>query len=51
MYKKKYSYKDEKGKNKSITYAETFIEAAKYSTVSPYHLASRVKQEVVTRSK
>ena len=30
------------------TYGETFIEAAKYSGVSPYHLATRVKQEVVT---
>lgn len=31
---------------KSITYAEAFIEAAKYSKVSPFHLASRVIQEV-----
>ena len=29
-------------------YSDTFIDAASYSGVSPYHLASRVKQEVVT---
>jgi len=50
LYNKSYEYKDENGKKRTITYAETFIEAAKYSGVSPYHLASRVKQEVVTGS-
>ena len=29
----------------SITYAKTFMDAAKVSGVSPYHLASRVRQE------
>lgn len=46
---KSFSYKDpDTGKNKTITYTDAFIEAAKKSGVSPYHLASRVKQEVVT---
>jgi len=48
LYKKSYEYVDDNGKSKKITYAETFIKAAEYSGVSPYHLASRVKQEVVT---
>lgn len=43
-----YSFTDDSGNVKSYTYGETFLEAAKYSGVSPYHLASRVKQEVVT---
>ncbi|WP_310605056.1 cadherin-like beta sandwich domain-containing protein [Anaerosporobacter sp.] len=46
-----YNYVDENGVTQTKTYAETFIDAAKYSGVSPYHLASRVKQEVVTSSK
>lgn len=50
LYNASYSYQDESGNNKTITYAETFIKAAEYSGVSPYHLASRVKQEVVTSS-
>lgn len=48
LYKTSYEYKDENGKTRKISYAQTFIEAARYSGVSPYHLASRVKQEVVT---
>ncbi len=48
MYKTTYSYTDDKGTTQSTTYAQTFMEAAKVSGVSPYHLASRVKQEVVT---
>lgn len=43
-----YTYTDDKGKLRTISYGETFIKAAEYSSVSPYHLASRVKQEVVT---
>ncbi|WP_167955271.1 cadherin-like beta sandwich domain-containing protein [Anaerosporobacter faecicola] len=46
-----YSFVDDTGVTQTKTYADTFIEAAKYSGVSPYHLASRVKQEVVTSSK
>jgi uncharacterized protein YraI len=38
------------GNSKTISYADAFIAAAAYSGVSPYHLASRVKQEVVTSS-
>lgn len=46
---KSFSYKDpDTGAGKTITYTNAFIEAAKKSGVSPYHLASRVKQEVVT---
>ncbi|MBQ9767950.1 MAG: cadherin-like beta sandwich domain-containing protein, partial [Lachnospiraceae bacterium] len=48
LYKTSYVYEDETGELKSISYAETFIKAAEYSGVSPYHLATRVKQEVVT---
>ncbi|WP_312103317.1 SH3 domain-containing protein [Lachnoclostridium sp.] len=48
MYNSSYTYTDEFGMTQSITYGETFIKAAEYSGVSPYHLASRVKQEVVT---
>lgn len=44
-----YQYKKpDTGEKTSITYAKTFMEAAKQSGVSPYHLASRVRQEVVT---
>ncbi|MBE5960714.1 MAG: hypothetical protein E7256_04910, partial [Lachnospiraceae bacterium] len=48
LYKKSYTYTDDNGVEQTTTYAETFIRAAEYSGVSPYHLASRVKQEVVT---
>lgn len=48
MYNTAYTFVDETGTTKSFTYAQTFVEAAAYSGVSPYHLASRVKQEVVT---
>ena len=41
-----YTFKDETGSTRSITYEETFMMAAEYAGVSPYHLASRVKQEV-----
>jgi len=43
-----YSYIDDEGNTAYMTYADTFMKAAEYSGVSPYHLASRAKQEVVT---
>lgn len=44
-----FSYTDDvTGAVKDISYAAAFAEAAKQSGVSPYHLASRSKQEVVT---
>lgn len=46
-----YTYEDDNGETQTKTYAQTFVEAAVYSGVSPYHLASRVKQEVVTSNK
>ena len=48
LFNNSYTYTDDSGKAQTITYGETFIKAAEYSGVSPYHLASRVKQEVVT---
>lgn len=42
-----YTYKDKNGKKVTLSYAETIMKAAKQSGVSPYHLASRIKQEVV----
>jgi len=48
LYNTTYEYMDDEGNKRTISYAQTFIEAAKYSGVSPYHLATRVKQEVVT---
>ncbi len=47
---KYYSYTDDSGYSNALSYAQTFIAAAEYSGVSPYHLATRVKQEVVTSS-
>ena len=45
----KFAYKDlNSGADTTITYINAFVAAAKSSGVSPYHLASRVKQEVVT---
>lgn len=49
MYKTKYSYEEDE-QTKYLLYSKTFIKAAKQSGVSPYHLASRAKQEVVTSS-
>ena len=46
-----YTYTDDYGNRNMLSYAQTFIAAAEYSGVSPYHLAARVKQEVVTSSK
>jgi beta-N-acetylglucosaminidase len=48
MYKTEYTYINDSGAEQTITYSQTFMEAAASSGVSPYHLASRVKQEVVT---
>lgn len=46
---KKFTYSDlTTGAEKSMYYVDAFMEAAKLSKASPYHLASRVKQEVVT---
>lgn len=50
MYNKSYSYKDSAGKTQTIKYSKTFMKAASASKVSPYHLASRSKQEVVISS-
>ena len=50
LYNTTYTFLDDDGSHKTLTYAETFIKAAEASGVSPYHLASRVKQEVVTGS-
>lgn len=44
-----FTYTDDvTGESKVTTYASAFLDAAKESGVSPYHLASRSKQEVVT---
>ena len=49
FYNKKFSYTDvNTGAAKTMYYVTAFMEAAKISKASPYHLASRVKQEVVT---
>lgn len=47
LHNKGYTYQDGE-EEKAITYGETLINAAQYSKVNPYHLATRVKQEVVT---
>lgn len=39
---------DNNGTTATMKYSKAFMEAARLSSVSPYHLASRVKQEVVT---
>lgn len=49
MYKKTYTY-DVDGASVSKKYSATFMAAAKESGVSPYHLASRSKQEVAISS-
>lgn len=43
-----YTYNDAFGGTYSYTYSEIFLNAALYSGVNPYHLATRVKQEVIT---
>ncbi len=49
MYQESFSY-DDAGAEKTILYSKAFMDAAEDSKVSPYHLASRVKQEVVLSS-
>lgn len=48
LYGTSYSFVDDNGVTQTYSYSDTFMKAAEYSGVSPYHLASRVKQEVVT---
>lgn len=43
-----YSYINDAGETVTKTYADTFTEAAKLFNISPIHLVSRMKQEVVT---
>lgn len=43
-----YTYTNESGVRVSKTYQDTFMEAASLNGISPVHLASRMKQEVVT---
>ena len=50
MHQALFEYKSELGKNEKTKYSKAFINAAELSKVSPYHLASRVKQEVVINS-
>ena len=47
MYNKSFSYTKTNGSTGTMKYSKAFIKAAEASKVSPYHLASRVKQEVV----
>lgn len=49
FYNKTFKYKDLLTEaEKKMYYVDAFMDAAKNSKASPYHLASRVKQEVVT---
>lgn len=48
LHKQSYVYEADDGDEIEKTYGETFIDAADYSRVNPFHLATRVKQEVVT---
>ncbi len=48
FYKNTFTYTDDYGRSRTISYAQAFIEAAEYSGISPYHLVTRVRQEVVT---
>lgn len=48
MHNASFSYKKSNGKTGTMKYSTAFLKAAAASGVSPYHLASRVKQEVVT---
>ncbi len=43
-----YTYTDDTGAQVTKSYKDTFIEAAALSGTSPFHLASRMRQEVVT---
>lgn len=48
FYQRKVSYKTANGNTVNLdkTYSDLIWEAAVYSGVSPYHLASRIRQEV-----
>lgn len=50
MYNAKFNYVKSDGKTGSMKYSKAFMKAAESSKVSPYHLASRSKQEVVISS-
>ena len=50
MHNTKFSYPNSSGNSVDIKYSKAFIKAAESSKVSPYHLASRVKQEIVISS-
>ncbi|MCR5791815.1 MAG: cadherin-like beta sandwich domain-containing protein [Lachnospiraceae bacterium] len=50
MASKKFTYTNTSGKKATMYYHDAFMKAAKASKVSPFHLASRVKQEVVKSS-
>ncbi|MBP5331439.1 MAG: SH3 domain-containing protein [Lachnospiraceae bacterium] len=41
-----YEYTDSLGNTRTISFEDTFLMAAEYTGVSPFHLASRAKQEV-----
>ena len=45
-----FQFTNNSGYSKNYSYAQTFMKAALYSGVSPYHLASRSKQEVISSS-
>ncbi len=47
FYNKTFTYKDDLGVNRTISYAQAFLDAAEYSGVSPFHLVTRARQEVV----
>lgn len=47
MYSTDFTYPDSAGKQIAVKYSKAFMDAAALSQVSPYHLAARVKQEVV----
>lgn len=48
LSKASYSYVDDEGYARTVTFAETILMAAEYTGVSPFHLASRIKQEIVS---
>ncbi len=50
MSNKSFSYKGSDGTTKKMKYSTAFMKAGTKSKVSPYHLASRAKQEVVISS-
>lgn len=50
MHNASFRYTKANGTTGTMKYSQAFIKAAESSKVSPYHLASRVKQEVVISS-